>query len=339
MPNTEQVIVACASCGTQYNVASMAPGAKFKCQKCSTINIVPALEEPVQEEAPPPPPPRPQPRPPVKTNARPAPAPSRISGSRVPTSRASAPLKKGKIPSRTTEEGEEVEMDTKKGGILAKENRKYLYIGGAVLMVILGMFYVVHSNSVYKRNKQMAEDATKAIKEINGLIGNKEYAKAMEKSEAFVREFKESEIPEVKKNVENTATSIRGLEKLIELEKEGKAKLADLIDKKNNASPDQYENLSKEFSKFMSKYSELSNLVNKAYDELKDIDVKIAAQQEEDDTKVYNELMAEIKPMVDGGRIDGAIAHLKKYWDETPKISKRLQGALKKKLTELKEMK
>ena len=37
----EKVIVACSACATQYNVATLQPGAKFKCQKCGNINVVP----------------------------------------------------------------------------------------------------------------------------------------------------------------------------------------------------------------------------------------------------------------------------------------------------------
>ncbi|MBI5777894.1 MAG: hypothetical protein HZA49_00360 [Planctomycetes bacterium] len=340
MPNTD-VIVACASCGTQYNVSSMAPGAKFKCQKCSTINIVPAGEEPIKYQSPPPP--RPQARPqvklPVKAGPKPTPAPSRISGSRVPASKASVPLKRGKIPTRKSEENEEAEMGAIKGGIMAKENRKYIYIGGAVLLVILAVVYVMHSNSVAARDKQTVEDVAKKSKEIIELLGAKDYATALEKIGAFIKEFRECEIPEVKKNVENTEKSIKGIEQKIELEKEGKGKLANLMEKKSNTPPDQYEDLIKELTGFRNNYAEFSQLFSKADSELKDIETKVAAKQEEEDTKAYNDLMAEIKPMVNDGKIDAAITYLKKYWDDTPKISKRLQGALKKKLSELKAMK
>ena len=343
MLNTEQVIVACASCGTQYNVSTMAPGAKFKCQKCATINIVPAAEEPVQEQAPPQP--RIQARPQVKTSLKPVATPPRQTTSRVPPSLKKGLASKGKLTTRTYPEGddENTGIGAKNtgalGGLLDPKNRKYLLIGGAVLLVLISAFYAMHSRSVYEKNKQIGEKATEAIKEINGLTTTKDYTKALEKSEAFVKEFKEYEIPEVKKNVEKTEISIKSLEKLIELEKEGKAKLAGLIDKKNDAAPDQYDEVEKEFNKFMTKYSDISALVSKAHEELKDIQAKIAAKQEEDDTKIYNALMAEIKPMVDGGKIDAAIAHLKKYRDDTPKVSTRIKSALKKKLAELKEMK
>jgi len=349
MLNTEQLIVACASCGTQYNVSTMAPGAKFKCQKCATINIVPAVEEPIQKQAsaPPTPPPRPQVRPqtkaPVRTNLKPpapnpVPATSKISGTRVPPPRVSAPLKKGRLSTTKTKEGEEGDMPATKTGIMAKENRKYLYIGGATLLVFLAVFYVVHSNSVAKRNDQIAEKATKAISEINEFVLKKDYVNALEKSEAFVREFKDSDVPEVKKNAEKTEISIKGITQQIEREKEGKSRLADLQNKKSNATPDQYEDLIKEFNKFMTKYGEFSYMFEKAKTESKDLEAKVAAKQEEEDNKIYSELMAEIKPMVDGGKIDDAITHLKKYWDNN-KLDKRLQGALKKKLSELKSMK
>jgi len=326
----------------------MAPGAKFRCQKCSTINIVPAAEEPALEEAPPPPPPpRPrrgeaeggQSRPPVKTSARPAPALSRISGSRVPPSRVSASLKKGRPSPGASGEDEEGEMNSKKSGILAPENRKYIYIGGAILLVLVAAFYVMHSRSVYEKNKKIGEEATRASNEINVFVATKDFVQALEKSEAFIREFKEYDLPEVKKNVERAELSIKGIEQSIEREKEGTARLKELLDKKESATPDQYEDLLKEFGKFITKYAEFGRLFEKASAAAKDLEAKIAAKQEEEDTKIYSELMAEIKPMVDGGRIDEAIAHLKKYWDNTPKISKRVQGALKKKMSELKSMK
>lgn len=350
MPNTEQVIVACASCGTQYNVSTMAPGAKFRCQKCSTINIVPAAEELPLEQAPPPPPSRPQTRPLVKTPLKPVTPPPRQPTSRVPTSRVAPALKKRlapkrKLSARTSAEGDDgnVEMDTKKagalGGLLDPKNRKYLLISGAVLLVLMSVFYVTHSNNVYEKNKRIGEQATEAINEINGFNATKDYTKALEKSEAFIKEFKDCDIPMIIKNVEDTKKSIRGIEQTIERETEGKAKLAGLIDRKNNATADQYEDLMKEFSKFITKYGEFSRLLEKAQSELKDINAKSAARQEEEDTKAYSDLMAEIKPMVDDGQIDAAIARLKKYWADTPKISKRLQGAIKKKQSELKAMK
>ena len=239
---------------------------------------------------------------------------------------------------RSTKEGEEGDMPATKTGIMAKENRKYLYIGGATLLVFLAVFYVVHSNSVAKRNDQIAEKATKAISEINEFVLKKDYVNALEKSEAFVREFKDSDVPEVKKNAEKTEISIKGITQQIEREKEGKSRLADLQNKKSNATPDQYEDLIKEFNKFMTKYGEFSYMFEKAKTESKDLEAKVAAKQEEEDNKIYSELMAEIKPMVDGGKIDDAITHLKKYWDNN-KLDKRLQGALKKKLSELKSMK
>ncbi|MEW6025932.1 MAG: hypothetical protein AB1599_01365 [Planctomycetota bacterium] len=357
MPSVEQVIVACASCGTQYNVSTMAPGAKFKCQKCATINIVPALQAPVEEAPPPPtppPPPRPQPRPQVKTTTRP-PAHSRISGSRIPAIKTS-PLKKGRPSpfqnsgygaadgrpapraSDSDEEGEEPAPARKKSGLLAPQNRKYLYIGGAIVLVLLSMVYVMHSRSVAEKNKKINEQMKTAVKEINDLTNMKDYTHALEKSEAFIREFKEYDLPEVQKNVKNTEASLKGIEQLIERQKEGRAKLDELLDKKNNAAPEQFEELVKEFTKFMNKYGEFGQLYEKASSVVKDLQEKIAAGQEEKDNKIYNELMAEIKPMVDQGSIDAAITHLKKYWDNND-MSKRLQGALKKKLSELKAMK
>lgn len=360
MPNTEQIIVACASCATQYNVSTMAPGAKFKCQKCSTINIVPAVEEPIdeiiEEQAPPSPPPSPRPQ--IKTQAKaplkPVTPPPRQPTSRVPPSRVAPALKKGltsksKLPARASSENdaenddENTEISRKTtgalGGLLDKKNRKYLFIGGAVLLVLMAALYVMNSNKVYENNKRLGAKASAAIQEINGFVATKDYVQALEKSEAFIKEFNDCELPEVKKNVENTKKSIQGIEQTIEREKEGKAKLAELSNKKNSASLDQYEDLMKEFSKFITKYGEFGRLFDKAQAELKDIDTKLAAKQEEDDTKAYNDLLAEIKPMVDDGKIDAAIAHLKKYWDEAPKLSKRLQSALKKKLNELKGMK
>jgi len=248
---------------------------------------------------------------------------------------------KGRLPVRASAESddENAEMDTKNaralGGLLDPKNRKYLLIGGAVMLILLSALYVMHSNKVSENNKKIAAKATAAIQEINSLIATRDYVPALEKSAAFIKEFNDCEIPEIKKNVENTKKSIQGIEQTIEREKEGKAKLAGLIDKKNNATADQYEDMMKEFSKFITKYGEFNRLFEKAQSELKDIDAKIAAKQEEDDTKAYNDLMAEIKPMA----IDTAITHLKKYWDDTPKLSKRLQGALKKKLNELKALK
>jgi len=350
MPNTEQLIVACASCETQYNVSSMAPGAKFKCKKCGTINIVPAAEESVQEQPPPPPPPpRPQAKPQVKSVAKQTAPPPRTPISRIAPAKTSAPLKKGFSPKSrpslnvtTKDDGENIEISSKKtgalGGLLSKQNRKYLFIAGPIVLVLLATLYVMNSRNVYEKNKRISAKAADVIKEINGLISTKDFVKASEKGEAFVKEFNGYNIAEVQKNVEKTKTSLKGIEKLIEQEKEGRIKLTALLDKKKNTSLDQYPDLEKEFNKFIIKYSEIGTLVNKAYEESKDIQAKIAAKQEEEDTKVFSELIVEIKPMVDGGKIDEAIARLKKYWDDN-KMSPRLQSAIKKKLSELKSMK
>jgi len=356
MPSTEQIIVACASCETQYNVSTMAPGAKFKCKKCGTINIVPEFEEPVQEETPPPPPPPPPPSSPkpqvrtqTKTPINPALAPPKPAPPRVAPSRVSSGFKKGLAPkgkrlAKTQAEdtdgntAEDAKNIGPRKGLLAPENRKYLFIGGTVALILVAAVYVIHSRNVTKKNNAIAEKATKAINSINESVSKKDFVNALEKSEAFVREFGDSDIPAVKKNADNTKLSIQGITQQIEREKEGKAKLASLMDKKNDATPDQYEDLMKEFNKFMGKYAEFYDMFEKAKSEASDLEAKITAKEEEEDNKIFNDLLAEIKPMVDGGKIDEAIAHLTKYKDAN-KLSKRLQGAFKKKISELKAKK
>ena len=334
MSNGEKVIIACSSCGAQYNVFTLNPGAKFRCQKCKTINIVPESVEELPQETAPEPPARPQIKPTVKTPS----AQTRPQSTRTAPPRISS-LKNGKPAQKQSSEDENIESDSEEEIVPAKKsgkkNRKYLYIGIGVLIAILAVIYIIYNNNQAEKNRKIAVDASGHIKEINQLVADKDYVKALEKSRVFVEEFKKSGLPDVKSIGEN----IGNLEKIIELGKEGEAKLQELINKKKNSSVAQYPELLKEFQHFISRYTQFDNLIKQAEPEVKEINEKIADAEKEEANTIFETIMAEVQPLCDAGKYDDAIARLKEFYEKHPKKSKYLESAMKREISEIKKLK
>lgn len=319
MPDEEKVIVSC-SCLAQYNVAKLKPGSKFKCHKCGAINIVPAAQEEVIEE----PPPKPLARTPIK-KAMPKPIMARNKPSGLP-------LRNQPVTTEDMENGNG-EMGAEKPTMLSKllKNKKYLFIGGAVLVVLLGTIYVLYSNAQTAKMKEINGKAGKLIGEINELQQKQSFSEALEKYELYVKEFKQYNLPgfnKIEKNIEN-------LKKIIEKEAEGKEKLAGLLKEKESASLDQYPDLLKKFEHFISNHSDIIALTSKAEPEAKDLQAKIAAAEKERDDKSYKEMIAEIEPLREKEDYDGAIAKLKDLWEKFPNKTVGLQKRIKSALTEL----
>jgi hypothetical protein len=334
MPVEEKVIISC-SCLAQYNVAKLKPGAKFKCQKCGNVNVVPEFQEEVIEEPPPlppPPPPRPLARAPIKKEL----PKTTLARSKTPK----LPLRNKPVATEEMENGEE-EAYAEKPTMISKlmSNKKYLFIGGGVLIVLLGAFYVFYSNAQTAKMKEIAGRAEKLLDEINELQSKQSFSEALDKYELYVKEFKQYNLPgfvKIEKNIEN-------LKKLIEKETAGKEKLAELLKKKESASPDKYPELLKEFERFINNNSDLLALISKAEPEAKDLQVKVAAAEKEVDDKVFKEMIAEVTPLRDKEDYDGAIAKLKdlyeKYPNKTVGLQKRVKNALNELAREKKETK
>ena len=321
MPVEEKVIFSC-SCLAKYNIAKLKPGARFKCQKCGMMNIVPApaAQEEIQEEIieEPEPPPKPLSRTTVKI-AMPKPAkPSRFS------------LRNKAVKTGYTENGEG-EAGEEKATMISKllKNKKYLFIGGGVMVVLLAVIYVIYNNAHAAKMEEIGGKAKKLLNEINELHQKQSFSDELEKYQIYVKEFKEYDLPglnKIEKNIEN-------LKKIIEKEAEGKKKLAELIKKKESASPDQYTDLLKEFEHFISNNSDIIALTSKAEPEAKDLRAKVAAAEKESDDKAYKELMDEIEPLREKDDYDGAITKLKDLWKKFPNktigLQKRIENTIK----------
>jgi len=188
MTNGQKVIVACSSCAVQYNVATLNPGAKFKCQKCGTINAVPAPAAPVQAA-----PVRPQPRPTVPAG-RPA-----FKGAKPPTAirppvkgmgiRASG-LKKG-LPGRNPagDSGD----DGMSGLEVKKKSKMPIFIGIGIGVVILVVIIIALSSG----GGNSAEEEAK-IKKIEQEAKEKEKAEAEEAEKAAQKAEEERKAAEEK---------------------------------------------------------------------------------------------------------------------------------------------
>ncbi|MFA5794496.1 MAG: hypothetical protein WC980_05445 [Candidatus Brocadiia bacterium] len=166
----EKILVQCNGCPAQYNVAKLQPGAKFKCAKCGTINMVPDLGAPEeapaeQEQAPAPAPQRPvaPPRPTASAPAAPKIGTSKIKVNIGPkkTSKFSKP-----VTARTAAAGGE---DNDMGGIqVKKSNKKLFIIIGAAVAVILIIIIIAMSGGPSKEELAAQEkEAQKTEKKDN----------------------------------------------------------------------------------------------------------------------------------------------------------------------------
>lgn len=164
MTNGQKVIVACPSCAAQYNVATLAPGARFKCQKCGTINTVPAALALA---------PKPQQRPTVKMPAQPA--ATRVAAQRPKAPMPSRPLAKGMaikpsglkkgLPARkiAVSAGDDESMD---GFVIKKKSKAPLFIGITVGVVILVVAVIALSSGGDDEAAEFAKaDAARIAKE------------------------------------------------------------------------------------------------------------------------------------------------------------------------------
>jgi hypothetical protein len=180
MSNEQKVIVACSSCATQYNVATLTPGARFKCRQCGTVNAVPAPTPQIAPTA------WPQLKPAVNM-------PARQVGGQGASPRLTAPtkpmvksigikpsgLRKG-LPSRivTIQAGVEEGME---GLVVKKKSKSPLFIGimiGAVILVVViivlsgngglseeeAMLKKIDAERV-EREKALAEEEAKKIED------------------------------------------------------------------------------------------------------------------------------------------------------------------------------
>ena len=212
MPDGQKVIVACSSCATQYNVATLQPGAKFKCQKCGTVNTVPVSAP----AAPAPARPQPQPRP-----AMPAGRPM-VRGAKPPTTirppvkgmgiRASG-LKKGLPTRQPAGDSDEEDMN---GMEVKKKSKTPLFIGIGIGVVILAVVLIILFSGGGKE-----EAALKDAKE-------KENAEAEASKEAAKKAEADKKAAEEKSAEEKPAPEMR--KTAPEVKKSSKPKLQDDID-------------------------------------------------------------------------------------------------------------
>lgn len=138
----EKRLMKCTSCQAQYNVAKFQPGAKFRCAKCGTINVVPvpqavAVTEPAPEPEPAPSQPAAPPRPTTGKIIKPS-----ISSKRLPAApggfRKTGLAAKAAAPAAG---GEGID-----GIQIKKSNTKY-YIIGIVAVVVIGIVIYLLSSS------------------------------------------------------------------------------------------------------------------------------------------------------------------------------------------------
>jgi len=191
----EKVIVACSSCATQYNVATLQPGAKFRCQKCGTINAVPAPAA-TQPAA------IPQPRPTVRMAARPVGRPG--SGIKPPTAirppvkgmgiKASG-LRKGLPTRKPAEDSDEEGIN---GLEVKKKSKMPLFIGIGIGVVILVVVVIALSSGGGTGGEEAA-----MLKKVEAEAREKEKekaeAEASKKSEEEKKSAEEKPAPEMRK--------------------------------------------------------------------------------------------------------------------------------------------
>ncbi|MEW6026264.1 MAG: hypothetical protein AB1599_03090 [Planctomycetota bacterium] len=197
----DKIIVACSSCAAQYNVATLQPGARFKCQKCGTINTVPMPQAPDQPAAKPPT--RIMPRAPA---GRPAGSPSGrpVTGTKPPT-RIMTPakgmgiktsgLKKGLPGRRPAEDFGEDDL----GELTVKKKSKApLFIGIGIGVVILVVIIIALSSG----GGGIPDEEAAMLKKVEEEVMEKEKAEAeaAKKAEEDKKTAVEKPAPEIKKS-------------------------------------------------------------------------------------------------------------------------------------------
>jgi len=322
---------------TQAQKKTTMPALAQKQARTTILPPAPAAEEQAPEEPKPEVKPKPTPKPLIKGET---PLPMPAAKNKLKTSNLSTLNKNKPTAAKTAEDdgqkGNEVDKEFEIRLKKAKEKKKkFLYIGGGVLAAILLTLYVVHSSAEAKKMAEINKNANELIVEINELLRKKDYSEALDKCQSYVTKFKEFNLPDLK----SVETNIENLGKTIEKENEGKAQLKELLNKKNSASAEQYEELLKEFRRFSGRFNEFNALADQADKEMKDLNQKIADAEKEKDDKIFNDLMTEIQPLVDEGKIDAAIANVKEFYDKAKDLSPPLQKRIKKKMSELKAQK
>lgn len=207
----EKVIVACSSCATQYNVATLQSGAKFKCQKCGTINVVPTAVQAAPQPAP-----RPQPRPTVKMPAAGAKPPTVVKPPVKGMGIRASGLKKGLPARKTAEDSDEEGL----GGMeIKKKSKTPLFIGIGIGVVILVIIIIALSSGGGASDEEAA-----MLKKIEAEAKEKENAEA----EAAKKAEAEKKAADEKAAEEKPAPEIR--KTAPEIKKSSKPKIKDDID-------------------------------------------------------------------------------------------------------------
>ncbi|MFH1227547.1 MAG: hypothetical protein V1701_06545 [Planctomycetota bacterium] len=172
----EKRVVQCQGCQSQYNVAKLQPGAKFKCAKCGTINEVPGAAS------------APAPAPQAPAAPRPG-VPSRPKVN-IPPKKTGKFVKPGvKAAAAPAEEG-----DDGIGGIEVKKSNKMLFIIiGAVVVAIIVIIIVVTSGPSEEEINAKEMEAQKADQKKDKDSANKFAQKPGEKPKASTDEEKTDE--------------------------------------------------------------------------------------------------------------------------------------------------
>ncbi len=216
------------------------------------------------------------------------------------------------------------QVEATAGPAQPKKNKNILYIiGGAALILIVIIAFAASSGS----NKKAEEDnlnEIKSLKQADELYEKKDYSEALNKYEAFLKEFKTS------KNTDNVKDKIKKIKERDEKEKESKPKLAELKRKEKDYPSSKYPELLKEINGFIKEYSDVSPVIIQEAKIMRDKVNRVVASSGENEVNIlFNKALGEANKLRDKKDYDGAIAKLKSFLKENPSLNDRQENTIR----------